>query len=170
MDDILIIICGAGAFGLVAYLATVFWNNRGDGKLRDRLKGGGKFSVTAASAKKDEAAVKVPIREFANRIGQMAAAPFMPKTREKQSSLRQSLAKAGIYSTSAFKAMTGAKVIAMVVGVGIGYGIGRAWLDIVFIALPLGGLAGYLSPTFWLKSRIKTNQRARPKVLPTPWT
>ena len=160
MDEILIIICCAGAFGLLAYVATLFWNNRGEGKLRDRLKGAGKFSVTAASAKKEQE-VKVPIREFAQRVGQLAAAPFMPKTREKQSSLRQTLAKAGIYSASAFRAMTGAKVIAMVVGLGIGYGIG-AWQDMLFIALPVCGLGGYTGPHLHRLSRhkISLNQQA----------
>ena len=157
-NEILIIVCVAGAFGLVAYMATMFFNSRGTGQLRDRLKGSGKFSTTAAAAVQKEA-VKVPLKEFAQRMGQLAAAPFMPKTREKQSNLRQQLARAGIYSASAFKALTGAKVICMVVGAAIGYGIG-AWMDIMFIALPIGGLAGYLSPAFWLKRKIKFNQRA----------
>jgi tight adherence protein C len=157
-DDILIIICVAGALGLVVYIATVYWSNRGEGKLRDRLKGGGKFSVTAASAKKERDG-KSSIKEMLNRVGQLAAAPFMPKTREKQSNLRQNLARAGIYSASAFKAVTGAKVICLVVGVGLGYAIG-AWMDMLFMALPIGGLLGYLSPTIWLKQKIKSNQRA----------
>ncbi|HET6248205.1 MAG TPA: type II secretion system F family protein [Tepidisphaeraceae bacterium] len=157
-DEILIIVLVAGAFGLVAYWATTFFNKDGDGKLRDRLKGAGKFSASAANAKDKEAA-KVPLKEFAQKMGQLAAAPFMPKTREKQSNLRQQLARAGIYSASAFKQVTGAKVICMVIGVAIGYGIGM-WQDIIFIALPIGGLAGYLSPTFWLKRKIKLNQRA----------
>ena len=46
------------------------------------------------------------------KMGQAAAQPFMPKTREAQSDLRRRLGYAGIYSNSAIKAVTGAKVIA----------------------------------------------------------
>jgi tight adherence protein C len=92
-------------------------------------------------------------------MGQFAAAPFMPKTREKQSSLRQTLARAGIYNASAFRAMTGAKVICLVLGLGLGYGVGL-WMNVLFIGLSLGGLLGYLGPTIWLAQKIKYNQRA----------
>ncbi len=77
-NDILIILLGAGSMGLIFYVVSQFMAKRNDGKLRDRLKGGGKFSVSAAQTKKD---AKVPVKELLTRIGQMAAAPFMPKTR-----------------------------------------------------------------------------------------
>jgi tight adherence protein C len=160
-DQTLLIICIAGTFGLVTYLGTMAWSARGV-KLRDRLKGGGKFSVTAATAQKEQA-IKIPLREWAQRLGQLASAPFMPKTREKQSGLRESLAKAGIYNPTALRAVTGAKVIGLVVGAGIGYAI-SAYADAGFImvlmALAVGGLVGYLSPMIWLKTKIKGNQRA----------
>jgi tight adherence protein C len=127
------------------YLGMNFLNTRGDEKLRDRLKGPKKFTATAATAKR-ERELKIPLKELAQRIGQMAAAPFMPKTREKQSGLRQSLARAGIYSAPALKAVTGAKVICLVAGVGIGYFVG-AWMDVILMGLAIGGLIGYMSPT-----------------------
>ena len=157
-DQLLLILCGLGALGFLAYYGHMFWNNRGDGKLRDRLKGAGNYSATAATTRQQQA-LKVPLKELAQRIGQMASAPFMPKTREKQSSLKHNLAKAGIYSASAFKAMTGGKVIALVMGVGLGYLIGM-YTDTIFMGLALGGLVGYMSPAFWLKGKIKSNQRA----------
>ena len=93
------------------------------------------------------------------KLGQFAAAPFMPKTAEKQSSLRQSLAKAGIYAPSAFRAMTGAKVICLIVGLGLGYAL-SLWLGGLIMTLAIGGLLGYLGPTIWLKTKISKNQRA----------
>src|ERR1700753_3640728 len=117
-DQILLIICCVGAFGLLGYVGTMVLSDRSEGKLRDRLKGAGKFSSTAATAQK-KAELKMPIKEWAQRMGQLASAPFMPKTREKQSGLRESLAKAGIYAPSALRAVTGGKVIGMVVGLGI---------------------------------------------------
>ena len=55
--------------------------------------------------------------------------------------------------------MTGGKVISIAVGIGVGYGVGT-WQDSIFLGLALGGLAGYMAPTLWLKSRIKANQLA----------
>ncbi|HWE00869.1 MAG TPA: type II secretion system F family protein [Tepidisphaeraceae bacterium] len=157
-DEILICICIAGVIGLLAYFATTFFAGRDDGKLRDRLRGGGKFAATAAVVAQEQKN-KVPFKDLIQRLGLLAAAPFMPKTREKQSGLRQSLARAGIYNPSAFKAMTGGKVISMAVGVGVGYGIG-SWQDSTFLGLALGGLIGYMAPAMWLKSKISANQQA----------
>jgi len=157
-DQLLIFVFAGGALGLLVYFAMQFMSSRGDDKLRDRLKGSKKFSATAATAKR-EREIKIPLKELAQRIGQMAAAPFMPKTREKQSGLRQSLARAGIYSASALKAVTGAKVICLVVGVGIGYFVGN-YMNMILMGLAVGGLIGYMTPTVWLSQKIKSNQRA----------
>ncbi len=156
-DQILTIVCVAGTLGLIVYFGMNWWNNR-DGKLRDRLKGAKKFSATAATQKKEKE-FKVPLKELATRVGQFAAAPFMPKTREKQSGLRANLARAGIYAPAALKVVTGAKVICLVAGVGIGYAIG-AYADVILMGVALGGLVGYMAPTIWLKQKIKSNQRA----------
>jgi tight adherence protein C len=99
------------------------------------------------------------------RIGQAAAEPFMPKTREKQSSLRKQLGLAGIYSASAFKVMTGAKVILLGLGLSLGY-VGGTAFDMLALGVSLGGLLGYLLPTFWLKLKIKANQQALTYGLP----
>src|SRR5258708_19201780 len=100
-DQLLLIICGAGALGLVAFFVVQVMGQRGEGKLRDRLKGGGKHTATAATVQKPRASAK----EMIARLGQMAAEPFMPKNREKQSGLRSDLARGGVYSTSAVPAM-----------------------------------------------------------------
>src|SRR5690242_2047709 len=115
MSDLQLILFAAGAIGLVVVFASQFIG--GDtGKLRDRLKGSGQF--TAAPAEPEG---KSAIADLASKVGQFAAEPFMPKTREKQSSLRQKLARAGIYSASSIRLMTGAKVICAVGGLVGGY-------------------------------------------------
>ncbi|HZL35713.1 MAG TPA: type II secretion system F family protein [Tepidisphaeraceae bacterium] len=156
-DQTLLILCVAGVFGLMTYFVSRFWVERG-GKLRGRLKGAGKFSATAAIAAQQQEKASF-FKDLAQRVGQMAAAPFMPKTREKQSGLRQNLARAGIYSPSAFRALTGAKVICMGLGIVGGYFLGDAF-GLLFLGLAVGGLVGYLAPSFWLKTRIKANQLA----------
>jgi tight adherence protein C len=126
------------------------------GKLRDRLKGGGRFTASAIAAPVGGGR---GLRQLAQRVGQLAAEPFMPKTREKQSGVRQKLAKAGIYSPAAFRAMTGAKVISSCAGLALGYVLGSMG-DNLLMGFSVGGLTGYMMPYVWLKLRIKANQRA----------
>jgi tight adherence protein C len=154
-DQLLLIICGAGALGLIAFFGVQVMAQRGEGKLRDRLKGGGKFTTTAATAQKPRASIK----ELITRVGQLAAEPFMPKNREKQSGLRHDLARAGVYSTSAVRAMTGGKVIGLGVGLLLGYLIGSA-MGFPILGVTILALFGYMGPKIWLKMRIKSNQRA----------
>ncbi|HWE94397.1 MAG TPA: type II secretion system F family protein [Tepidisphaeraceae bacterium] len=155
-DQLLLIICGAGALGLIAFFVVQVMSQRGDGKLRDRLKGKGEFAATAATQAK---APRAGFKELAQRLGQLAAEPFMPKTREKQSGLRADLARAGVYSTSAVRAMTGGKVIGLGAGLGFGYLVGNA-MGYPLLGVTILALGGYMSPKIWMKMRIKSNQRA----------
>jgi tight adherence protein C len=154
-DQLLLIICSGGALGLLVFFFTLLFGGRGEEKLRDRLKGGGQFTETAATQTKPRAGLK----EVAQRLGQAAAAPFMPKNREKQSGVAQTLAKAGIYSASAVRVLTGAKVICLVVGLIGGYVVGLQ-MDAMMMGLAVGGLAGYMAPALWLKLQISANQKA----------
>lgn len=99
------------------------------------------------------------IRSLFQRMGQAASEPFMPKTRERQSSLRQNLARAGIYQPSAAQVVTGCKLIFLVLGVVGGYVVGSSMGQMLF-GVSLGGLLGYVAPTMWLKGRIASNQQA----------
>jgi tight adherence protein C len=155
-DQLLLIICGAGALGLIAFFVVQVMSQRGDGKLRDRLKGKGAFAATAATQAKTP---RAGLKELAQRLGQLAAEPFMPKTREKQSGLRADLARAGVYSTSAVRAMTGGKVIGLGAGLGFGYLVGSA-MGYPLLGVTILALGGYMSPKIWMKMRIKSNQRA----------
>ena len=162
MDETTIMISVGGGMALLVYLTTLFLSNRGDAKLRDRLKGNGKFAATAAAAAKAEEK-KVSVKDMIQRVGQMASAPFMPKTQEAQGDLRRNLARAGIYAPAAFRAMTGGKMVSMGAGAALGVGLAY-WKDLdmslAIVAIAMGGVIGYIGPTFWLKIQIKSNQRA----------
>ena len=156
-----------------AVFATVFGISRmfvggTDDKLRSRLnKKNEDPSPTAATSNVPQAKKngKDQMAQFAQRIGQAAAQPFMPKTREKQSTIKKSLARAGIYSAAAGRAMVGAKVILLGGGVLVGYVVGMLF-DQMLLGVSLGGLLGYMAPVIWLKGRIKSNQYALTGGLP----
>jgi len=95
----------------------------------------------------------------------MAAKPFMPSNREKQSGLKKQLAMAGIYSPSAIRAVQGFKLICLVGGLGFGLLLGFI-TDYLLLMSAVGGLIGYLVPTMWLRSKITGNQRMLQLGLP----
>jgi tight adherence protein C len=152
----LIIVCVVGAVALLAYVAFMLLSDKDvSGRLRNRLVGKAKTDVTKPKGPNGF----VPLLQ---KMGQAAAEPFMPKTREAQSDLRRRLGFAGVYSNSAIKAVTGAKVISLAVGLVIGYVVSTQFDDMTskIMSLCIGGLFGYLMPTFWLKRAIKKNNQA----------
>jgi tight adherence protein C len=149
-DQFLIYGCTFGAVVLLGYFVSTLLAKPQTKQIRDRL------SATAKPPPKQRGPGLLPLLQ---RIGQAAAEPFMPKSREKQSGLRQSLARAGIYSPSAVRLMTGCKVILTFAGIAAGYVVGMA-SDALMLGLSLGGIAGYMLPTLWLRMRINANQRA----------
>src|SRR5437870_7031836 len=152
MDDQLLIIgCTFLAVTSASYFVAQLLTNREGKQIRNRLSMRQQSRVARPRA--------TGILSFLQRMGQAAAEPFMPKSREKQSGLRQNLARAGIYSPSAARVMTGSKVILMFAGVVGGYLAGIAW-DMPMLGLSLGGIVGYLLPTLWLRAQIKSNQRS----------
>jgi tight adherence protein C len=159
-DQLLMIACIVGAVGIVAFFASRLLIGKDDSKLRRRLAS--KQTPSASEVQEQSAAKKAPILQ---KIGTAAAKPFMPKTREKQSAIRRNLGYAGIYAPSAPKAMTGAKVILLFGGLLGGYLMGL-WADNLMLGLSLGGLVGYMLPTFWLKGQIKKNRQELSLGLP----
>ena len=154
-NQILIILCIFAALALLGYVAFMLLSDKDvSGRLRNRLVGKAKTDVTKPTSPKGV----VPLL---HKMGQAAAQPFMPKTREAQSDLRKRLGYAGINYNSTITAVTGAKVICLGVGLIGGY-IGslrtEGFLSIV-MCLSVGGLVGYLLPTFWLKRAIKKNNK-----------
>jgi tight adherence protein C len=155
MDDMtLMLVCVFGAVAMVGFfVARLMIGGGGDSKLRDRLV------ANTASGQAPAATASRGVTPMLQRMGQAAAQPFMPKTREKQSSIRKQLGYAGIYSPSAVKVVTGFKVILLVGGVLGGYAFGAATGQLM-MGVSVGGLIGYLAPTIWLKQAIKKNQKA----------
>lgn len=164
MDDLtLFILCGAGAVGLLAYfLMSKAMGGGEDNKLRDRLANAPADSQGSGSKKVD---FKNDIKGAFSRIGQAAAQPFMPKSRETISGLRQSLNRAGLYNPSTMRTLIGAKLIFLVLGVVGGYLAGTATGNLMMM-LSLGGIIGYMAPQMWLRMRINANQKALTFGLP----
>src|SRR4051812_19684518 len=153
--ETIIFFCVAGAVSLVLYFLYAIVAPSPDEKLRGRLVGAAETDATQPN----QSGGVVPILQ---RVGQAAAQPFMPKTREAQSELRRRLGFAGYYSASAIKLVTGAKVICLGVGLVGGY-VASTFADgfsMQMVYLSMGGLFGYLAPTFWLKLAVKANCKA----------
>ncbi len=159
MDQLAFILCVFGAVSAVAYFVAAQFTGTSDGeRLRSRLAP----RVTLPAGVAMPASSVVP---FLQRIGQAAAEPFMPATREKQSSLRRNLARAGIYAPAAVRLITGGKVIFLCLGLAVGYFAGIA-SGYVILGISGGGLLGYVLPNLWLRMKIKANQKGLTHALP----
>lgn len=159
MNDmtLLYIVVGGFVFAVAFFVSRVAIGGNA-GKLRDRLS-----NKDEDAAKPQQAAGGVA--PMFQRVSSAVAKPFMPTTREKQGSLRRDLGFAGIYSPTAAKFVSGAKMICLVGGLVVGY-VAGIMLDDVLLYLSLGGLFGFFSPKIWLKSKIKKNQKAITQGLP----
>ena len=155
-DQTIILVCTFGAVTLAGYFvaSSLVHTNQQGKQIRSRLSDQGPRSATGHPAP--------GLIPLLLRIGQAAAGPFMPKSRERQSGLRQSLARAGIYSPAAVKLVTGSKLILLITGMVAGYVFGLAADDglMLMLAVSAGGIVGYVAPMVWLKLQIKANQRA----------
>ncbi|MGH7180271.1 MAG: type II secretion system F family protein [Tepidisphaeraceae bacterium] len=158
-QNAIIYVSVAGAVTAVGYFLSRLFVGSGDEKLRERLSNAAQ-GVDALRSGKGQTVM--PVLE---KIGTAAAQPFMPSSREKQSSLRRELGRAGIYSPSAARLVIGSKVILLFVGLAVGYAMGIV-AEQTMMGLSLGGLIGYLLPRFWLKRRISKNQVALQLALP----
>src|SRR3954463_785561 len=139
-NDTLIPILVCGAVALLCYFLSTLLMGRDDGKIRDRLREGqdGGFDTSASTRPGG-------LKPWLERVGQAAAQPFMPKSREKQSGLRQQLSKAGISTAQAMKLVYGCKAIFLGVGLVGGYAVGTMF-DQTVLGFALGGLIGYMLP------------------------
>src|SRR5437762_6904038 len=143
-DQTIFMICVAGAVTLGGYIVSRLLFRTDDTKLRDRLA-----NKQAQQAGKPQRPQSSFFKELFQKIGTAAAKPFMPDNREKVSALRSKLSRAGIYTPAAIKMVTGMKVICLASGLLGGY-LAGAMFDNILLGLSLGGLAGYMAPTFWL--------------------
>lgn len=147
-------------FGFVALLAwwvgLMMTRNTGS-RLRDRLKGNVETKREPMGKKK--------LGSLFQSVGEVAASPLMPKTREEQYEMKRRLAKAGIYAAGALRIMQGTKVMLSITGLFAGYWLG-VWMENVMIGIAFGGMLGFLAPTFWLKQQTKAHIFALERGLP----
>jgi tight adherence protein C len=149
--------CASVVTGVYFVITLVFGSD--DGRLRSRLLGKAKQSEV------DKKAQPKGMATIVQQIGQAASAPFMPKSREKQSNLQAQLGRAGIYSQAAVRSVQGAKLISLSLGLILGYVL-NLWMGDFFLVLSLGGLIGYLTPRLVLALKVKANQKAMEHGLP----
>lgn len=151
-----LILCIFGSVAMLAWWISSLLLRDGSEHLRHRLRNN---TTDAISAK------PVGLAETLMRAGEAAASPFMPKTREAQTSLRHRLASAGIYSPAAIRLIIGCKVIflalGLVAGLMLGLMTGNPWAGASF-----GGLIGYLLPMIWLSLQTRQHQKALQRALP----
>ena len=149
-DQLLFTGCLFGVVVLLAYGLMVLLKGGNSQRVRQRLTG-------VVPADKSETP-SFQIKEVVQRIGQAAAKPFMPDTREKQSALRRKLGLAGIYNAGAVRSMIGCKVILLLAGLAAGYAI-SLYTQNLLLSVALGGLGGYMAPSLWLRLRIGKQQK-----------
>ena len=171
---------GAFLFATVAVLAycvsgVVFRNDTVSRRLRAHRDGGAAADKqlpggagVGANASTSAAVAVVPVME---RVGAIAARPFMPRTAVKQSNLRRQLMHAGIYSSQAMELIVGLKVILLVVGAFVGVMLGMVLgafiggvITMLLIYLCVAG--GYFAPGLWLRSKINRRRRNLDAALP----
>lgn len=158
-QETLIILTAFGSIAILVYFVSMLlFKGDGGDKLKARLQGKSEAQVL----KKDSSGGVTPLLKA---LGEAAAKPFMPSSREKQSSLQRELARAGMYSPATMRTVQGSKVIGIALGLMSGYG--AAWfLGSTLLFVGVGGLIGYAAPTIWLKFRVKGNQKALEYGLP----
>jgi len=152
MDQHILIFCIFGAVAALGYWIACFFTDDNEAKLRQRMVSEAAEQMTAAQAMSNEST------PLLNRLGEVAAQPFMPTDQKRVSALRRNLARAGIYGPSAFRLMIGFKFILLLVGLIVGYLVGEA-TGMTFLAMSMGGLIGYLGPQMWLKIKIGSHNR-----------
>src|SRR5215208_2000834 len=115
-DQMIFIVCVAGAVALAGYfLSSVIFKND-DGKLRERLNTRQGPNATGRPVETGHRA-----KDLFQRIGSAAAKPFMSENREKVSEMRKKLSRAGIYTPASIRMVQGMKVICLGAGLIGGY-------------------------------------------------
>jgi tight adherence protein C len=157
IEPYILVISLFGFVALLVWWAGLMMTRNSGSRLRDRLKGN--------VEKKPEPMGKKKLGSIFQSVGDAAASPLMPKTREEQYEMKRRLAKAGVYAAGALRVMQGMKMILSLSGLVAGYWLGVA-IDNVMIGIAMGGLAGFLAPSFWLRGQTKSHQRALERGLP----
>jgi tight adherence protein C len=155
----MIILLAFGSISVMVYFVSMLlFKDGGDEKLRSRLQG--KNEATSVLKKEGGSGTNI-----FKQLRELAARPFMPSSREKQSSLQRELSRAGVYSPAALRTVQGSKVIGIALGLILGYA-GGWFMGGMLLYLAIGGLIGYVAPIIWLKMKVKKNQKELEYGLP----
>jgi tight adherence protein C len=157
IEPYVLIISLFGFVALSVWWAGLMMTRNSGSRLRDRLKGN--------VEKKPEPLGKKKLNSLFASVGEVAASPLMPKTREEQYEMKRRLARAGVYAAGALRIMQGMKVMLSLSGLVAGYWLG-VWMENVMIGIAFGGMLGFLAPTFWLRQQTKVHLRALERGLP----
>ena len=155
---------------LVAVACVLFW-------LLYSLLGGRRDTIEERlipGARSSDGPTNSPMEDFSQllyQVGQTAGKALQPKTEEDRNELRRRLGYAGIYSRAGMTTFIGGRVMALVTGL-VGGAIcgtilmGGSGLMIPLLLGAVGGLGGYLFPTFWLDWRVSHNRTSLDHALP----
>ena len=103
-QETLIILLAFGSISVMVYFVSMLlFKGGGDDKLRSRLQGKVRGDLGRQEGRRLG-------HELLKQLRELAAKPFMPSSREKQSSLQKELARAGVYSPAALRTVQGSKV------------------------------------------------------------
>ena len=156
---------------LVASVASLIWGAwwvlSERNPIEDRLTpagGGALAGVAKSSASQD-------FSQLLQRVGQTVGKPLAPRTEAETTDLRRRLNYAGLYSRAAMSAFVGARMLFLLGGVAgvalIGFILFRDLNPLlILLGSVIGGLVGYLGPTFWLDWRTRRNQLKMEHALP----
>lgn len=156
---------------LLAYLLTgLVFNRKVDprlARLRATAGGAAAFAPTQSDDDFGRGATGRDVLGPVTVIPQAVGQQFMPKSQEKQSSLRRKLGYAGFYTSGAMQTMIGAKVILLGLGLGMGYVVGTALGGIFsWVMTYIGAVVGFMLPSLWLNLKIAARRRNLERALP----
>ena len=160
------VIFATGLFGTIVFLAIALSGLvfRKD-PVTERLRAARRASpVDRQEPQRRSREAVAPLME---RMGHVAARPFMPRSAVRQSNLRRQLMHAGIYTASAMELVVVMKVILLGFGAVAGYLVGSLMGGLfVYLLGYFGAVIGFFVPALWLRARIATRQRNLDAALP----
>lgn len=157
------LLLASAAFAVAVYGLIRLMQGMGGGKIRRRLQ---QDQPQAAAFSVAPEPAKPAVSDMLHKIGSAAARPFESNNAATRMTLRRRLGYAGIYSTSAVKLLVGCKVIFLLVGILVGWGLGSMIRDMFFnpmiapmLGICFGGLIGYMLPLMWLNYSVAAHKQ-----------
>ncbi len=156
----MLLICILASVAALAYYVMTILFGSDNTKLRSRLEG--KVSNEPTVAKPTSAG---GVKTLMKQMGEAASKPFMPNSREKQSQLQHELGRAGIYSPAAVRAVQGAKLISLSMGLVLGYVL-SLFFSPARLCRGRGGWFGDIVRLIWRRLKVSSNQKLLNYALP----